>query len=84
MLLRGGGRVGLVHFKALKKDESKPGPQEWRPEMLEKALSGPVPEGLGLVRVGDGALLRLGGHQYPNHGPSQRSISAMGMPLRVA
>jgi copper chaperone CopZ len=39
----------LVHFKALKKDESKPGPQGWRPEMLEKALSGPVPEGLGLA-----------------------------------
>lgn len=49
----------MVHFKALKKDESKPGPQGWRPEMLEKALSGPVPEGLGLVRVGEGALLSV-------------------------
>jgi copper chaperone CopZ len=39
----------LVHFKALKKDELKSGPQGWRPEMLEKALSGPVPEGLGLA-----------------------------------
>lgn len=39
----------LVHFKVLKKDESKPGPQGWGPEMLEKALSGPAPEGLGLA-----------------------------------
>jgi copper chaperone CopZ len=39
----------LVHFKALKKDELKAGPQGWRPEMLEKALSGPMPEGLGLA-----------------------------------
>lgn len=38
----------LVHFKALKKDESKSGPQGWQPEVLEKALSRPAPEGLGL------------------------------------
>lgn len=38
----------LVHFKALKKDESKSGPQGWEPEVLEKALSRPAPEGLGL------------------------------------
>jgi copper chaperone CopZ len=38
----------LVHFKALKKDELKPGPQGWEPGMLEKALSRPAPEGLGL------------------------------------
>lgn len=39
----------LVHFKVLKKDESKLGPQGWEPEMLEKALSGSAPEGLGLA-----------------------------------
>jgi copper chaperone CopZ len=39
----------LVHFKALKKDELKPGPQGWEPEVLEKALSRPAPEGLGLA-----------------------------------
>ena len=38
----------LVHFKALKKDELKSGPQGWEPEVLEKALSRPAPEGLGL------------------------------------
>lgn len=39
----------LVHFKALKKDELKPGPQGWEPEVLEKALTRPAPEGLGLA-----------------------------------